>query len=533
MAERRPVTALEIRRDVEGYSGMNEDAFARRFYADRAELDVARHPPDASTSPPTASPSRRTTRCAPENFHLPAIAFTDEELAVAAVRAQPARRRVRLRRAAAPGAAADLLGPPEPARLARPALDRARHHRLRRRPRPLPAPGEGRDRDLPPQDDHVRLLHDGARRGRARARSTPTTCSSRAASSTSSAARTSATRSASSGSRASAARSPTRPRPSTTSSAPTTSTRASYATARRLAVRRREGMAEIWVSERIAWQVERHFGRYGEIRPARTAGDRSSPRRTPRRASSSRGCSASASTRASLAPDELVADVARARRADRRAPRGELDLAAPRPWPPRPRPSRREVASGAAPRDGDPARALRAPGHARVDPDPGRPRRRAAAAATTVCEALQVTEAELREDVNVLNVVNFGGGSYVLYAEVHDDGDDRGRPRAVLRQLRPPRAAAAGRGQGARRRDRPDRRPPARGRAELGAREDRRGARRRPDGAGPAGRLRRRRRLGHRPRRLARDRRVATCCASSTTRPTRTSSPSASSSPTR
>ena len=33
MAERRPVTALEIRRDVEGYSGMNEDAFARRFYA--------------------------------------------------------------------------------------------------------------------------------------------------------------------------------------------------------------------------------------------------------------------------------------------------------------------------------------------------------------------------------------------------------------------------------------------------------------------------------------------------------------------
>ncbi|HEV2821212.1 MAG TPA: WYL domain-containing protein, partial [Solirubrobacteraceae bacterium] len=40
MAERRPVTALEIRRDVEGYSGMNEDAFARRFYADRSELDA-------------------------------------------------------------------------------------------------------------------------------------------------------------------------------------------------------------------------------------------------------------------------------------------------------------------------------------------------------------------------------------------------------------------------------------------------------------------------------------------------------------
>ena len=39
-----------------------------------------------------------------------------------------------------------------------------------------------------------------------------------------------------------------------------------------------------------------------------------------------------------------------------------------------------------------------------------------------VCERLQITGAELREDVNVLNVVNFGGGSYVLYAEVGDDG---------------------------------------------------------------------------------------------------------------
>ena len=34
---------------------------------------------------------------------------------------------------------------------------------------------------------------------------------------------------------------------------------------------------------------------------------------------------------------------------------------------------------------------------------------------------MQITDAELREDVNVLNVVNFGGGSYVLYAEIHDD----------------------------------------------------------------------------------------------------------------
>ena len=72
MAERRPVTAHEIRRDVEGYSGMNEDAFARRFYADRAELDVARASSCAVDGPgPTASSSRRPTRFAPENYYLP------------------------------------------------------------------------------------------------------------------------------------------------------------------------------------------------------------------------------------------------------------------------------------------------------------------------------------------------------------------------------------------------------------------------------------------------------------------------------
>ena len=105
-----------------------------------------------------------------------------------------------------------------------------------------------------------------------------------------------------------------------------------------------------------------------------------------------------------------------------------------------------------------------------------------------------------------------------------DDGHDRGRPRAVLRQLRPPGAAAAGRGEGADRRDRPDRRPPARGRAGLGAREDRRRARRGPDRAGPAGRSTAGRRLARSPASSRARSPSAGCCASSTTRPTRTSS---------
>ena len=111
MAERRPVTALEIRRDVEGYSGMNEDAFARRFYADRAELE------SLGIQLTVDKPDRRRRRAgellaAPGELPPPGDRLHRRGARVAAVRADAARRRVRLRRAAAPGAAADLLGPP-------------------------------------------------------------------------------------------------------------------------------------------------------------------------------------------------------------------------------------------------------------------------------------------------------------------------------------------------------------------------------------------------------------------------------------
>ena len=84
MAERRPVTATDIRRDVEGYSDMTEDAFARRFYADRAELDglgirlTVDRPADGLSEQENYS-------LAPESFFLPEIAFTDEEHAAQAL----------------------------------------------------------------------------------------------------------------------------------------------------------------------------------------------------------------------------------------------------------------------------------------------------------------------------------------------------------------------------------------------------------------------------------------------------------------
>ena len=80
MAERRPVTALEIRRDVEGYSGMNEDAFARRFYADRSELESLRIQLTVDR-PSDGAAEQENYSLRPENFHLPPIAFTDKELA--------------------------------------------------------------------------------------------------------------------------------------------------------------------------------------------------------------------------------------------------------------------------------------------------------------------------------------------------------------------------------------------------------------------------------------------------------------------
>jgi predicted DNA-binding transcriptional regulator YafY len=80
MAERRPVSALEIKQDVEGYSEMNDDAFARRFYADRAELEQLGISLKVE-KPPEGYFEAELYTLPPENFYLPPIEFTDGELA--------------------------------------------------------------------------------------------------------------------------------------------------------------------------------------------------------------------------------------------------------------------------------------------------------------------------------------------------------------------------------------------------------------------------------------------------------------------
>jgi proteasome accessory factor C len=80
MAQGRPVSALEIKREVEGYSDMNEDAFARRFYADRAELESLGILLGVE-KPGEGFFEAELYSLPPENFYLDAIKFTDEELA--------------------------------------------------------------------------------------------------------------------------------------------------------------------------------------------------------------------------------------------------------------------------------------------------------------------------------------------------------------------------------------------------------------------------------------------------------------------
>ncbi|QEC46565.1 WYL domain-containing protein [Baekduia soli] len=418
MAERRPVTALEIRRDVEGYSGMNEDAFARRFYADRAELEslgiqlTVEKPADG-----VAEQENYSLR--PENFHLPAIAFTDEELAGLQF-------------------ALTLLDGEfayaEPLRLALQQISWGR-------PSPLNAPDQGsvalgvtasagghelsqrlakietaifrnktitfdyytmeRDTVGARKVDPYHLLFQGGQfylLGRAHERDAIRVF------------RLSRIR----GKVAYATKA------EHDFKRPTDFDPRSYATRADWQFGTTQGEAEIWVSDRIAWQVERHFGRFGSVRPADDgtgdivfATEYASVRQLAawvlRLGEHARV----------LGPDELVRDVAERVELLHDRHTGELDLAAAVPpsaddeAPDAPGPPRRETAIR-------PERFARLVTLASILIEAGRADRRLEL--TEVMDALQISDAELREDVAVLNVVNFGGGSYVLYAEVHDDG---------------------------------------------------------------------------------------------------------------
>jgi proteasome accessory factor C len=422
MAERRPVTALEIRRDVEGYSGMNEDAFARRFYADRAELEslgiqlTVEKPIDG-----VAEQENYSLR--PENFHLPPIAFTDEELASLQTAlslldgefayAEPLRLALQQITWGRPSP----LSSPDQGSIALGITGSAGGHELSQRLAKVETAifrhktitfdyyTMERDEVGPRKVDPYHLLFQGGQfylLGHSHEREALRVF------------RLSRIR----GKVAYATKA------EHDFKRPTDFDPRVYANRADWQFGDTVGTAEVWISDRIGWQVERHFGRYGSVAPAQDGqGIVFTTGYANARQLASWVMRLGEHARV-LRPAELQDAVAGRVQllADRH--QGTLALAAPVAM--RPVNGNGASTNGAGTADGKHEAAIRPERFARLATlasiliEAGR-------AGTTlqladVCERLQVSDQELREDVNVLNVVNFGGGSYVLYAEVADDG---------------------------------------------------------------------------------------------------------------
>ena len=455
MAARRPVTAQEIRRDVEGYAAMNEDAFARRFYADRTELDALgialtiRRPLDGAAE-------QETYALRSESFHLEPIAFSDRELAAlhTALKlldgefayAEPLRLALQqitwgrpsplageLPETITLGITASAGGPELAARLAKieAAIFRSktitfeyftmqRDEVAARRVDPyylLFRNGEYYLLGFSHERSAVRVFRLSRIRGKV-AYATKSEHDFRR---------------------------------------PADFDPREYANRAEWQFGEIEGVAEIELSGRIAWYVERHFGRFGEVEPAPGAqeSDASEEQRGAGTGKRRRRAAAEpavrifrtpyASSRAILSwllglrgharllgPPELVAEserrldlLERRHRAGvprgakaRRMTTGKASAAGAQASEAAPRESRRPRAINESETTIKPERFARLVTLAGILIEAGRRGQRLAL--EQLCAELKLTGEELREDISVLNVINFGGGSYVLYAEVDE-----------------------------------------------------------------------------------------------------------------
>ena len=420
MAERRPVTALEIRRDVEGYSGMNEDAFARRFYADRAELDslgiqlTVDRPADGAAEQENYS-------LRPENFHLPAIEFTDDELAALQFAlslldgefayAEPLRLALQQitwgrpspleapdQRSLALGITASAGGHELSGRLAKIETAIFRHKTIT-----FDYFTIARDEVGSRKVDPYHLLFRGSQfylLGYCHDREAIrvfrlTRIQGKVAYAT---------------------------KAEHDFKRPDDFDPRAYAKRADWQFGEEQGVAEILVSERLAWQVERHFGRFGEIRKADSENEMlfSTPYASSRMVIS---FVLGLGEHARIAgPPELVAETEERIALIQQRHDGEMELADALPS------TTADGEDGAEAEEIDtrpdvairPERFARLVTLASILISSGRAG--ATLQATDVCEQVQITREELAEDIAVLNVVNFGGGSYVLYAELADDG---------------------------------------------------------------------------------------------------------------
>jgi predicted DNA-binding transcriptional regulator YafY len=445
MANRRPVSALEIKREVEGYSSMNEDAFARRFYADRAELESLGISLQVD-KPAEGFFEAELYALPPENYYLPAIEFTDAELAA-------------LRTAL--GLLDGEFAYAEPLRLALQQVSWGRSSPL--------AEGE-------PVPIDVRLSTDGGGRELSQRLAKIETAISR---------RKTIEFSYYTMQRDEESRRKVNPyhlvfrdgqfylighaherdavrvfrlsrikgKVSYASKAehdfspPEDFDRRDYASRAEWQMGTLEGTAQVFVRERIAWLVERDFGKYGTLRKV-TKADGVKGRGMvyeTEYASIRQLISWVLSWRENaqlIAPKEAATESAKRLKLLRERHRGEFGVAD-------------TVARPVLEADGRPGRSNGARGRSESVIRPERFARLVTLAGLLIGAArdeqtlpvdqvlreLNISEEELREDIEVLNVVNFGGGTYVLYAEIAGDeievdpdtyGDNFARPARLL-----------------------------------------------------------------------------------------------------
>jgi predicted DNA-binding transcriptional regulator YafY len=442
MAERRPVSALEIKQDVEGYSEMNDDAFARRFYADRAELEQLGISLKVE-KPPEGYFEAELYTLPPENFYLPPIEFSDGELAALQTAlslldgrfayAEPLRLALQQLSWGRPSP----LGSPEQTSVAvavtASAGGRELSQRLakvetaisRRKTIEFGYYSIERDEHSQRKVDPYHLLYQGSQFylvGHSHEREDIRVFRlSRIKDKISYASKAEHDFSQPEGF------DPWR-----------------YANRADWQLGPAAGTARAWISDRIAWLVKRDFGRFGEFDPVTRSGKqwRAGSLRVP--GPGVVFVTEYADPRLLVAwvlglgenarlfqPRELVEEVSeRLKSLVERHSADDLDFVAKAVSRPKRAGRPASGSNGAADQDGGeereaqirPERFARLIALAGILIDAARNNRPIKVG--EVRERLQLSDQELREDIDLLNVVNFGGGSYVLYAEIKGDEID-------------------------------------------------------------------------------------------------------------
>jgi proteasome accessory factor BC len=442
MAQGRPTSALEIKREVEGYSDMNDDAFARRFYADRAELEslgitLQVEKPGESLQ----GYESELYSLPPENYYLSEIRFSDDELAALQTAlhlldgefayAEPLRLALQQ---VSWGRPSPLTAPEQSSvevRMTAKADGAEVSQRLskietaisRRKTIEFSYYTIERDSEEKRKVDPYHLVYRGGQFyliGHSHERDAVRVFRlSRIRGKVSYASKA-----------------------EHDFSAPEGFERRDYARRAEWQLGEIQGTAKIFLKERIAWLVERDFGAYGTFRnPGRGDGSPGKGRIFETEYASSRQMVAWVlrwrRNATVLEPPELAEEVAeRLELLSERHGSSFEPADSIRTIPPAPRSARSNGRSESSIRPERFARLVTLAGML-IEAAKGE----AKLPVADVKDRLHITDEELRDDIDLLNVVNFGGGTYVLYAELQGDeievdaepyGDNFARPARLL-----------------------------------------------------------------------------------------------------